>query len=76
VDPEIYNSYNQNMYLQAIDEHAPVKFITYFQQEAVRYKEYLSYQQYISIINPKNFFQEIYYKLAYIFYILKIRTEL
>jgi len=35
------------------------KDIRYFKKEAIRYKELLSYQSYISIYNPKNIFQAL-----------------
>jgi glycosyltransferase involved in cell wall biosynthesis len=69
IDPMVYTRYNLNMYLQAEREEDAKKFVPYFRKEATRYKECLSYQQYISICNPQSRIREWIEKIKYIFYI-------
>jgi len=76
IHPVIYNQYNLKMYVQALRcKLSPVK-ILYFQHEATRFKEFMSYQSYMSICNPVTRIEEWRCKLRYIFYIFKIKTEL
>jgi len=75
IDPEIYMRYNLNMYLRAGQHEASRKFASYFRKEATRYKEYLSYQHYISICDPKSRMQEWTAKLRYIVHIFRTKTE-
>jgi hypothetical protein len=60
---------------QAIQKEVPKKFIDYFRKEATRYKEFLSYQQYISIVDAETQWQKLKAKLTYLFYILQIEVE-
>ena len=76
IDPEIYTRYNLNMYIRAIQKEEAKQFVHYFRKEATRYKEYLSYQQYISICAPQNRLQEWMDKLKYVFHVLCIKTEI
>jgi len=76
INPAIYMQYNLNMYLHAVQKEASKKFVTYFQKEATRYKEYISYQHYISVLNPQSRIRELIEKLKYIFHILRIKTEI
>jgi hypothetical protein len=75
IDPEVYTRYNLKMYLHAGQQEEHKKFADYFRKEATRYKERLSYQQYISILDPQSRFQEWRDKMRYLFYILRIKTE-
>jgi glycosyltransferase involved in cell wall biosynthesis len=76
IHPVIYNQYNLKMYVQALRcKLSPVKTL-YFQREATRFKEFMSYQSYISILNPVTRTQEWMCKFKYVFYILGIKTEL
>jgi glycosyltransferase involved in cell wall biosynthesis len=74
INPVIYKNYNLRMYLQAIQKGASEKFIDYFRKEATRYKEFLSYQQYMSIVNTETPWQKFWAKSAYLFYILQIKV--
>jgi glycosyltransferase involved in cell wall biosynthesis len=76
INPTIYMKYNFNMYLRSRQKEESEKFAHYFRKEATRYREFLSYQQYISILNPQNRFSEWMYKLRYILYILQIKIEI
>ena len=58
IDPTIYTRYNLKMYKQSVQNEESRKFASYFQKEATRYKEYLSYQLYISICNPQSRIRE------------------
>jgi hypothetical protein len=71
IHPAIYTQYNKNMYVNAVHKKAPQKCISYFQKEATRYKEYLSYRQYLAIRNPQTFLQMLYDKLVFIFYVMR-----
>ena len=73
IDPEIYIRYNLNMCFQAGQKEESMKYVSYFRKEATRYREYLSYQQYISICDPQNRLREWMDKLRYLFYILRIK---
>jgi hypothetical protein len=76
IEPGIYMRYNLNMYLRAGRKAESEKFVPYYRKEATRYREYLSYQQYISIRNPQNRMREWIDKLKYILYILRIKIAL
>jgi len=76
INPEVYMSYNLGMYLRAEQKEDNKPFISYFRKEAIRYKEYISYQHFISICNPKSRIREWIDKLKYIFYILRIKVEI
>jgi glycosyltransferase involved in cell wall biosynthesis len=75
VDPSVYTHYNMNMYLHAVRKEAPEQFISYFRKETIRYKEYLSYQQYISLCDPQTAWQILRDKWIYLFYIMRIKME-
>jgi hypothetical protein len=76
VAPAVYTKYNLKMYLRATQENIPRKYVLYFRKEATKYKEYLSYKQYIFICNPENCIWEWKEKLRYLFYILKRKIKL
>ena len=65
IDPDVYMRYNLGMYLRAAQKEESKKFVPYFFKEATRYKECLSYQQYISIRNPQSRIREWMDKLNY-----------
>ena len=75
INPEVYMSYNFKMFLQTKRKESSEKFVSYFRKEAIRYKEYLSYQHYISICNPKSRLREWVDKLRFLFYILRIKLH-
>ena len=75
ISPEIYNRYNLNMCLRAEKIEETKQFVPYFRKEATRYKEYLSYHQYISIRNPQNRFQEWVEKIKYIVYVFGVKID-
>jgi len=66
INPEVYMSYNLGMYMRADQKAENKSFILYFHKEAVRFKEYISYQHFISICNPRSRVQEWIHKLKYI----------
>lgn len=66
----VYTEYNKNMYAYAVRKQASLKIIAYFQREATRYKENLSYRQYWLIKKPRTGFQSAWNKLTYLFYII------
>ena len=74
IDPFVYVRYNFNMYKRTRMQKE-YKFASYFQKEATRYKEYISYLQYISICNPESRIREWVNKFKYIFYILRMKTD-
>ena len=76
IDPDVYRRYNLGMYLKAEKKEEYKKFASYFQKETIRYKEFVTYQYYISVCNPQNRFREWIDKWIYIFYILKIKIEI
>ena len=76
INPMVYTRYNLNMYIQAGRKEESKKFAPHFQKEATRYKECISYQQYISIRNPKNRSQEWIEKIKYLWYITGIHFKL
>jgi len=76
INPSVYMQYNLGMYLRAGQNEESKKFVPYFQNEAIRYKEYISYQQYISVRNPQNRLTEWMVKIKFILYILRIKTEI
>lgn len=74
IDPILYNKYNLNMLMLSKDMKASPKIIKYYQKEATRYKEYMSFQVYMSIINPENRKNNLLCKLIYIDHILRVQV--
>ena len=72
INPMVYTNYNLGMYLQTKKKKESQKFVTYFRKEATRYKDCLSYRQYISTLDPQSRFKEWKYKIIYMLYILRI----
>ena len=72
INPIVYTRYNLKMSIMAERKEESKKFAPYFRKEATRYKECLSYQQYISIRDPKNGMQEWIEKSKYLLYITRI----
>jgi len=75
IDPEIYMRYNLKMYLRVAQKEEAKKFVPYFRKEATKYKEYLSYHQYISIRDPQNRMREWIEKIKYLLYITGIKLN-
>lgn len=75
VSPHIYNRYNYDMLRYSILEKAPEEIVSYYRTEAVYYKEYVSYAQYLAIRYPKTWIEKLICKLKYLFYILRIRVD-
>ena len=75
INPEVYTAYNKKIYACASRSNAPKKFLVYFRKEATKYKEFLSYRQYLSINNPNNYYQIIWCKIKFIFYIMRIEIS-
>jgi len=71
INPAVYTRCNYSMYMRANRKKESKKFVPYFRKEATKHKEYLTYQQYISVCNPQNRFRERIEKLKYIFRIIK-----
>lgn len=70
ISPAIYNNYHQGM-LKSI-EHLPEEesFVRYFRRESVRYKRFLTYAQYMKIIQPGSGWQQTRGLIAYTWGIL------
>jgi glycosyltransferase involved in cell wall biosynthesis len=76
IHPAVYTRYNYGMYKRAGRKEETGKFVAYFRKEAVRYKECIPYQQYISVLNPNNRIREWIGKFKYLLYILQIQTKI
>ena len=70
VEPSVYCRYNLKMMKYATKVEAPHNIVQYFCREVTKYKECISYQFYISIMKPKNFFMEWIEKIKYLYYIM------
>jgi len=76
INPVIYTRYNYNMYIRAGRREESKKFVPYFRKEATRYKDCLTYQQYISICNSQSRSCVWMKKMKYILHILQIQTKI
>ena len=74
IEPQLYIRYNYNMLLVAKNQKADKDIINYYIKESTRYKEYLSYYQYMMIRHPKNWLEKLKCRLEYTFYILSIKA--
>jgi hypothetical protein len=63
------------MYIRALESKASPKTISYFREESTRYKEYMTYKQYVTIRNPKTQWKALKDKWMYLLYILLLRTK-
>ena len=70
IKPQFYNDYNLKMLKSAIGNNASHDIIKQYQKEATRYPSYLSFDKYISIMNPKTWHKKLLCKLIYIFHLL------
>jgi len=75
IHPAVYTEYNKRIYSCALRSHAPEKIIAYFRREATKYKEYLSYRQYLVIRNPRTYYQTLREKMIYMIYITRKRLR-
>lgn len=66
ISPLIYTNYHISMLINATKHHASQDIISYYQKERIRYKQYVTYSMYHSIVSPQNWFERIWYKLKYI----------
>ncbi len=73
INPRIYYRFCLDLLSYAKKTNQKNKYIKFFRKEAVRYKEFLTYQVYISICNPKTKLQSLKYKIRYISYILFVK---
>lgn len=74
ISPLLYNKYNLNMLNLARQYNADVNIIHHYQKEATKFKEYLSFQMYISIIDVQDsFLQQWRAKLKYIIAIIGVQ---
>jgi len=76
INPAVYTEYHKKIYVNALRRHASEKIIAYFRKEATRYKEYLSYRQYLVIKNPETFYQALWEKVIYLIYILRLNFKI
>jgi glycosyltransferase involved in cell wall biosynthesis len=76
IKPCIYYKYHLGKLKEALAQNALETVIAHYKREATFYKEYLSYSQFINIKYPKTRFENIKYKLEYLWHILKIRIEI
>ncbi|WP_085535956.1 glycosyltransferase family 2 protein [Massilibacteroides vaginae] len=70
ITPMNYLRYYVNMLILAKQYSENKHIITYYKNEASRYKELLSYAEYIAIVSPQNIYQKVKAKLSYLFSIL------
>jgi len=75
INPSVYTDYNRKIYICALKEKAPEKIVAYFRNEATKYKEYLSYRQYIVIRRPHTFYQTLWEKIIYLIYIMRFNIR-
>jgi glycosyltransferase involved in cell wall biosynthesis len=75
IDPQLYNQYNFNMLIYAKNIKSSDDIIKHYISESTRYKEYLSYHNYISIRDPNNWFEKLKCKIEFLLHILKVRVE-
>ena len=75
INPQLYNIYHFNMLALANRLNAPDKIIDYYKIGATRYKQYLSYQKFLSIRYPKTKTERFKCKAEYLFYILRVSVE-
>ncbi len=69
ISPMIYHNYNQKMYSLAVRRGLSQEIQQYFRNEATMYKEFISFQEYMKMYNPKNTFSAWIYKMRYVFYL-------
>lgn len=74
ISPQLYIKYNLGMLKLATASNAELNIIKYYKNEATYYKEYLSYLQYVSIMDSNNIYDIILSKCRYIWSILKIKV--
>jgi hypothetical protein len=74
VSHSLYNEYNLRIYTHAVISNAPIKFIKYFQKEATKYKEHLSYCNYLAIRKPETKMEKCKCKLEYLWNIFHLGT--
>jgi len=70
ISPNLYNNYNRQMLYLAKSRNEPHEIIEYYRIEAVRYKEFVSYVQFMVIREPQSHIKKFKLKLEYLFYIL------
>ncbi|MDR2038507.1 MAG: glycosyltransferase [Bacteroidales bacterium] len=72
IDPQLYNSYHLSMLKSAIQQQADKKIINHYKKHAVKYKEYITFQFYASLKDPRNVFQRIYTRISFVWRVLTI----
>ena len=69
ISPTLYNNYHLQMLSLAKNGNASLEIVEYYRIEATRYKEFLSYVQFISIREPQSKKKKLQLKWEYFFYI-------
>lgn len=69
IKPDIYYRYSLDLLLYSKRTNQDNKYIEFFKKETLRYIEFLPYQMYASICNPKSFLQTVICKIKFLLYI-------
>ena len=75
INPQLYNIYHFNMLSLAHRLEASDKIMNHYKIEATRYKQYLSYQKFLSIRYPKTKMERFKCKVEYLFHISRVGIE-
>jgi len=75
ISPNLYYSYHMNMLLLAKRQNASDDIIEHYKNEAIYYKEFISFYQYLKIRQPRSEEEQLHCREEYISYISKIRIE-
>lgn len=70
INPSIYTQYCKNMYNLTCYQNASPIYTRYYKKECIKYKEYITYHDYVSIVAPNTFFYKIKTKIEFIWSIL------
>lgn len=71
ISPTVFCRYSLKMFSLAKRSEASIEYIEYFRRSMVKYRDYVSFQFYMSIQNPNNYWDLLRYKFCFLFYILK-----
>lgn len=76
IEPITYINYNYNMLNLALNQRADNYLIDYYRKESTRYKEFLTFTQFLQIYMPQSEEQIETLRQEYISYIVDIEVEL
>lgn len=75
ISPNLYNNYHLSMLSLAKRQRASDNIILHYKQEATRYKEHISFYQFLTIKEPKSTTEFEQYRAEYIKYLNEIEVE-